>query len=88
MTLLGMTTMVIIGRLETTHGEHFAVVAAVEARAIDLMVLADWRHHQADFTACACPGILSHRWIGLEFQPTRQGRLSLRGPVNEVRHLL
>ena len=32
MALLGMTTMAITGRLETAHGEHLAVVAAVEAR--------------------------------------------------------
>jgi DNA-binding GntR family transcriptional regulator len=32
MALLGMTTMVITGRSETAHGEHLAVVAAIEAR--------------------------------------------------------
>ena len=32
MALLGMTTMAITGRSETAHGEHLAVVAAIEAR--------------------------------------------------------
>jgi DNA-binding GntR family transcriptional regulator len=31
MALLGMTTMAITGRSETAHGEHLAVVAAIEA---------------------------------------------------------
>jgi DNA-binding GntR family transcriptional regulator len=32
MALLGMTTMAITGRSETAHGEHLAVVAAIEAQ--------------------------------------------------------
>lgn len=32
MALLGMTTMAITGRSETAHGEHLAVVSAIEAR--------------------------------------------------------
>jgi DNA-binding GntR family transcriptional regulator len=32
MALLGMTTMAITGRSETAHGEHLAIVAAIEAR--------------------------------------------------------